>query len=97
MQTTKRASLRIAMTCAVLALGGATLSAGAAEQKATPQADFVRGAKLWAANCGRCHNVRDPKDMRDDYWTTSVYHMRVRAGLTGQDTRDILKFLQESN
>ncbi len=24
-------------------------------------------------------------------------HMRLRAGLTGQDTRDILKFLQESN
>lgn len=97
MQTTKRATVWIAMTCAVLALGGTLLPAGAAEQTTAPKADFVRGAKLWAANCGRCHNVRDPKDMRDDHWFTSVYHMRVRAGLTGQDTRDILKFLQESN
>ncbi len=35
--------------------------------------------------------------MRDDQWTTSVYHMRVRAGLTGKQTRDVLEYLQTAN
>jgi len=59
--------------------------------------NFAQGAKSWANNCSRCHNIRDPQDLRDDQWTTSVFHMRIRAGLTGQQTRDILTFLQESN
>lgn len=57
----------------------------------------VKGANVWAENCSRCHNARDPKDLRDDQWITSVFHMRVRAGLTGQQTRDVLTFLQKSN
>lgn len=56
-----------------------------------------RGAKAWAENCTRCHNVRAPDEFRDDLWRPIVYHMRVRAGLTGQETRDILQFLQSSN
>jgi mono/diheme cytochrome c family protein len=56
-----------------------------------------RGAKAWAENCSRCHNMRAPDEFRDDQWRPIVYHMRVRAGLTGQETRDILKFLQATN
>lgn len=56
-----------------------------------------QGAKSWAENCSRCHNMREPNEFRDDLWRPIVYHMRVRAGLTGQETRDILKFLQFSN
>ena len=41
--------------------------------------------------------MRDPQDLRDDLWITTAFHMRVRAGLTGQRTRDILEFLQASN
>ncbi len=59
--------------------------------------DFGRGAMQWADNCNRCHNIRDPKELRDDQWISTVYHMRIRAGLTGQQTRDILTFLQGSN
>lgn len=58
---------------------------------------FTEGAKSWADNCSRCHNMRDPQDLRDDQWITTVFHMRMRAGLTGQQTRDILTFLQASN
>ena len=61
------------------------------------EGDFLRGAKAWADNCTRCHNVRDPKELRDDQWKTTLYHMRIRGGLTGQQTRDIIKFMQESN
>lgn len=61
------------------------------------EGDFVRGARLWSENCMRCHNVRDPKELRDDQWVTTTYHMRIRAGLTGQEVRDIIVFLQKSN
>ena len=60
-------------------------------------ADITRGAQQWANNCARCHNMREPTEFRDDEWKPIVYHMRVRAGLTGQQTRDILAFLQASN
>jgi len=59
--------------------------------------DFASGSRVWAENCNRCHNVRDPRDLRDDQWITSTFHMRIRAGLTGRETRDVLTFLQASN
>lgn len=59
--------------------------------------DFARGSKAWADNCSRCHNIRPANELRDDQWLTTVFHMRVRAGLTGQESRDILTFLQTSN
>jgi len=62
-----------------------------------PKGNATNGAKAWADNCNRCHNLRDVKDLRDDQWITTMFHMRLRAGLTGQDTRDILSFLQASN
>ena len=58
---------------------------------------FGRGAQTWANTCARCHNMRDPKELRDDQWRAAVAHMRVRAGLTGQEARDVLTFLQGSN
>lgn len=61
------------------------------------QASAARGARVWADNCGRCHNIRDPKDFRSDQWKVIVSHMRLRAGLTGQEARDALKFLQQSS
>lgn len=59
--------------------------------------NFQQGAKTWSDNCGRCHNIRGPRELRDDQWITTVFHMRVRAGLTGQESRDVLSFLQGSN
>ena len=59
--------------------------------------DFLRGSQTWAQVCGRCHNIRGPEDLRDDQWITTMFHMRIRAGLTGQQTRDVLTFLQVSN
>lgn len=57
--------------------------------------DFSQGSKVWSENCSRCHNMRSPEDLRDGM--TSIFHMRVRAGLTGQETRDLLTFLQGVN
>lgn len=72
----------------------------AADTPVTTQPDpaqFARGAQIWANTCGRCHNMRDPRELRDDQWRAAMAHMRVRAGLTGQETRDVLIFLQGSN
>ena len=85
----------------VLFLAGVLLAVGvptvAGAAGGLEDGDYQRGAKSWANNCARCHNVREPADLRDDQWKTTAFHMRVRAGLTGQETRDILTFLQNSN
>jgi len=75
-------------------------SAQAAGTPVAPQSDpmqFARGAQTWANNCARCHNMRNPKELRDDQWRGVVAHMRVRGGLTGGEARDVLAFLQGSN
>ncbi len=70
-------------------------TAGAADYP--PPGDYAAGSRGWSENCARCHNIRGPKELRDDQWITTLFHMRVRAGLTGQETRDILTFMQTAN
>lgn len=64
---------------------------------APDMAAFGRGAKAWADNCSRCHGMRDPKEFSDRQWKVVTTHMRLRAGLDGQQVRDITVFLQGSN
>ena len=63
----------------------------------TDPMQFAKGAKTWADTCARCHNMRDPKSLRDDQWRVAVAHMRVRAGLTATEAENVLVFLQQSN
>lgn len=81
----------------ILVIAGLNYTSIIFADEAGNKGDVARGAKSWADNCVRCHNVRDPKELRDDQWITTSFHMRVRAGLTGQETRDIIAFLQMSN
>ena len=88
---------------ALLSGAGAAIS-NAAEQAAplpaaveSTAANVSRGAKAWAENCGTCHNVRSPGDLSDAQWSVATTHMRVRANLPGDMTRDIIAFLQASN
>ena len=83
------------ITACLLTLGGLVTVVHAAD---FPEAgNFSDGSKVWADNCNRCHNMRGPKELRDDQWITTAFHMRLRAGLTGQETRDVITFLQASN
>lgn len=91
---------------AALAPAAATAATTAAAPSAQPadtqalqpdMAAFVRGAKAWANTCARCHGMRDPKDLSDRQWKVVMTHMRLRAGLDGQQVRDIAVFLQGSN
>ena len=61
------------------------------------QQQIARGAKAWAENCNRCHNMRAISELSPAEWKVSVMHMRVRAGLPGRMTRDILAFLTSSS
>ena len=58
---------------------------------------LARGARGWARDCSRCHNLRSPSDLSDDEWDVSVTHMRVRANIPGDEARDIIAFLKASN
>lgn len=83
-----------------LSLLAAQTPAAAEEAKAAPTSDpmqFANGAKTWADTCARCHNMRDPKSLRDDQWRAAIAHMRVRAGLTATEAENVLVFLQQSN
>jgi len=53
--------------------------------------DAAEGARRFAANCGRCHQA--PEDISASEAKAVVRHMRVRAMLTGEDERLILKFI----
>ena len=61
------------------------------------EGDFIKGAKVWAEVCGGCHTYRDQTDFNDNQWVTTMSHMRIRAGLTGQEMRDVVAFLQTAN
>jgi mono/diheme cytochrome c family protein len=49
------------------------------------------GAKRFAINCGRCH--QPPDDISPREARAVIRHMRVRAMLSAEDERLILKFI----
>jgi len=58
--------------------------------------DIVNGAQVWSEVCMRCHNLRQPADLSTRAWKFSMNHMRVRAGLTREETENILAFILQS-
>jgi len=73
------------------------LSAGVSATEVKKEGDFLKGLTKWKNTCSGCHEMRSPKEFNDKQWKIVVRHMKIRAGLTGQDARDILKYLQSSN
>jgi cytochrome c5 len=87
---------------AIVALLGAVVVAGqnsgpqqAAKSKAPPAQttanESAEGEKRFAINCGRCHvppESLSPREVR-----AVLRQMRVRANLTAEDERLILKYL----
>lgn len=49
------------------------------------------GERKFQANCSRCHNA--PEQLSPRIAGTVVRHMRVRASLSAEDERDILRYL----
>jgi len=88
---------KMSLPAALLILSGLLFPVSDMAADPAKAGDPATGAKVWSENCGSCHNFRDARELRDDQWKTTVYHMRVRAGLAGQETRDVLAFLTASN
>jgi cytochrome c5 len=88
----------LALTCAlkVLAVPQAPTPAASQKQQATKPAsknntDAEEGERRFQQNCGRCHNPPDllsPREVK-----AVVQHMRVRAMLSADDEKYILKYL----
>ncbi|MEZ5489265.1 MAG: cytochrome c [Gammaproteobacteria bacterium] len=82
----------------VVLVSGTTWAFGSAFAVDYPEpGDITAGAQAWVENCTHCHNLRNPNELRDDQWITSMFHMRLKAGLTGKETRDIISFIQAAN
>ncbi len=59
--------------------------------KAATPSDSQEGEKRFQAQCGRCHTP--PEDLSPREARAVVRQMRVRANLTAEDERLILKYL----
>jgi cytochrome c5 len=51
------------------------------------------GGKKFDANCSRCHNA--PENLNPRITGTVLRHMRIRANLSAQDEKDILRYLSQ--
>lgn len=69
----------------------ARTSAKQSAQKDADAASADAGEKKFKQNCSRCHEA--PQELPAHMSGTILRHMRVRASLSQQDERDILKFL----
>jgi cytochrome c5 len=56
-------------------------------------AERIEGEKRFKANCGRCHMA--PEKFSSRMMATILRHMRVRATLTDEDTRLILRYMTQ--
>ena len=64
-----------------------------AQQSALNESMHVEGEKRFHSNCGRCHAA--PPKFPPRMMATIVRHMRVRATITDQDMRFILRYMTE--
>jgi mono/diheme cytochrome c family protein len=68
-------------------------SATAAAPHRSDASDRVEGEKRFRANCARCH--QEPHKFPPRAMATIIRHMRVRATLTDEDERLILKYMTQ--
>ena len=66
-------------------------AANAAED--SEEAQLLEGEKRFQTNCGRCHAA--PHKFPPRMMATIIRHMRMRAMLTEQDMRLILKYMTQ--
>jgi len=75
----------------------APAASSATTASATPSAQEedlrMEGEKRFRSNCARCHTA--PPKFAPRMMATIVRHMRVRANITDQDMRLILRYMTE--
>jgi mono/diheme cytochrome c family protein len=73
---------------------GAGTAQGQPAAPAASASPLAVGGKMWSQRCGQCHNLRPASQYSDAQWAAAMHHMRIRVPLTGEEYRNILKFLQ---
>jgi mono/diheme cytochrome c family protein len=61
--------------------------------KSEVRAERMEGEKRFQTNCGRCHQA--PHKFPPRIMATAIRHMRVRAMLTDEDMRLILRYMTQ--
>jgi len=57
----------------------------------------LTGAELYSMHCNRCHPERYPTERTAAQWKTIMLHMQVRANIPVDQSKLILKYLQENS
>jgi cytochrome c553 len=86
--------LTLVLISLLLALGSSARAQQGSESAKTTSPKFnksAEGEKRFRANCGRCHHP--PEDLSPREARAVLRQMRVRAMLSAEDERLILKFL----
>jgi mono/diheme cytochrome c family protein len=86
------------MAASIYAVSSSVVYAGpetAPQKPAETQA--VSGSDLYAIHCSRCHSERYATEFTAGQWKTIMIHMRVRANISADQAREILKYLQENS
>jgi cytochrome c5 len=86
---------------AILLLGTSMLIAApnpkspaqAKEKNSQTESGIAEGEQRYRANCSRCHQA--PPKFAPAAMGTLIRHMRVRAMLTEEDTRAILRYMTQ--
>jgi mono/diheme cytochrome c family protein len=68
-------------------------AATAADAAAVERSLRVEGEKRFRTNCGRCHMT--PHKFPPRVMATAIRHMRVRATITDEDMRLILRYMTQ--
>jgi len=89
--------LPVVPVVAVSAAPPAGTTQGKAAARAAAPSPIAVGGKMWSQRCGQCHNLRPASEYSDAQWAVAMHHMRIRVPLTGEEHRNILKFLQATN
>src|SRR5258707_14425098 len=71
--------------------------ADSSREKPKAVARKLSGAELYSMHCNRCHPERYPTERTAAQWKTILMHMRVRANLPAEQSRTILKYLQDNS
>jgi len=75
------------------ATGSASSTAKSSEAVREDETSLIEGEKRFATNCGRCHQA--PHKFPPRMMATIVRHMRVRATITDDDMRLILRYMTQ--
>src|SRR5262249_45055129 len=89
-------AMLLALSAAAKTTGGSkdsTASASTATTSAQDENLHLEGEKRFRSNCGRCHVA--PPRFPSRMMATIVRHMRVRANITDDDMRLILRYMTE--